>query len=73
MQVPTALAGRTRNYSIEGPTGAESRKMAARRQELLAKAQAALTAGNDDQAFEYDCAALDIETDLASFGFAKLI
>ena len=73
MSVPVALDLRVRNYNIEGPTRAQARKMAARRTDLLAKAQTALAAGNDDQAFEFDCAAMDIETDLINFGFAKLI
>jgi len=73
MQVAVALSSRVRNYNIEGPTRAQARKMAARRVDLLAQAKAALAAGNDDQAFEFDCAAMDIETDLINFGFAKLV
>jgi hypothetical protein len=73
MSVPVALDLRVRNYEIEGPTRVQARKMAGRRIDLLAKAQAALAAGDDDRAFEYDCAAMDIETDLINFGFAKLI
>ena len=42
-------------------------------QDLLAKAQAALAAGDDYRAFEFDCVAMDIETDLINFGFANLI
>lgn len=73
MSVPVALDLRVRNYDIEGPTRAQARKMAARRTDLLAKAQAARAAGDDDRAFEFDCAAMDIETDLINFGFANLI
>lgn len=71
MMVPTALHLRTRNYDIEGPTRAQARKMAARRVDLLALAQQALADGDDDRAFEYDCAAMDIEVDLRRFGFVK--
>ena len=73
MQVAVALSSRTRNYNIEGPTQAQARKMAARRVELLAQAKAALAAGDDDRAFEFDCAAMDVEADLINFGFAKLV
>ena len=72
MQVAVALSSRTRNYNIEGPTRAQARKMATRRQELLTKA-AALLATDADRAFDLDCAALDIETDLINFGFANLV
>ena len=44
MSVPVALDLRVRNYNIEGPTRAQARKMAARRTDLLAKAQTALAA-----------------------------
>ena len=73
IQVPIALAGTVANYRFEGPTQAQARKMATRRQQLLTLARTALAAGNDDQAFEYDAAAFDIETDLVSFGFGKLV
>lgn len=73
IQVSIALSSRTANYRFEGPTKAQARKMASRRQSLLTLAAGALDAGNDDQAFEYDCAAMDIESDLIRFGFAKLI
>jgi len=73
MQVAVALSSRVRNYNIEGPTQAQARKMAARRADLLAKAQTALAAGDDDRAFDYDCAAMDIEADLIGFGFARLV
>ena len=73
ISVPVALNPRVRNYNIEGPTRAQARKMAARRTELLAKAQTALAAGDDNRAFEFDCEAFDVEADLITFGFGSLI
>lgn len=73
MFVPVALDLRVRNYEIEGPTRVQARKMAARRLDLLAKARTALAAGDDDRAFEFDCAALDVEADLIRFGYRRLV
>ena len=54
---------------MEGPTNAQARKMAARRLNLLAQAEEALAAGQDERAFDLDCDAMDIEMDLTTYGF----
>jgi hypothetical protein len=59
----------TQTLRIEGPTKAQARRMAAYRQSLLASAEAALKAGNDEVAFDRDCEAMDIEMDLRPYGF----
>lgn len=59
----------TQTIRMEGPTNAQAKRMAAYRQTLLASAAAALAAGNDDIAFDRDCEAMDVEMDLASYGF----
>ena len=61
------------NERIEGPTAAQAKRMSVYRRELLAKAQTALATGNDDRAFDLDCHAFDIEADLRTYGFARLI
>jgi len=61
------------NDHLQGPTRAQARRMATYRQELLAKAQTALSTGNDDQAFDLDCHAFEIESDLRRYGFEKLV
>ena len=71
MEVPIAYRA---NYdALEGPTRKQAAKMADRRKCLLGLAAKALAAGNDDRAFDYDCAAMDIETDLNKYGFGRLI
>lgn len=69
MQVAVVLSGRAANYSIEGPTQAQARKMAAYRQAVLAKSAAALAAGDDERAFDLDCEAMDVEVNLNRYGF----
>lgn len=70
LSVPLVLnTRRTANNNIEGPTNAQARRMAAYRQRLMADAQSALAAGDDERAFDLDCQAWDIESDLQRFGF----
>ncbi len=57
------------NQKIQGPTKAQARRMAALRHRKLAEATAALAAGKDDLAFTLDCFAMDLEMDLAHYGF----
>jgi hypothetical protein len=65
--------GVLQKQAIEGPTRAQARRMAARRLELLEKARTALAAGRDDEAFELDCSAWDVERDLRAYGYERLI
>lgn len=60
---------RRNKEAIEGPTAKQAARMAAYRTSLIELARAAETAGNDDKAFEFDCEAMDIEGDLARYGF----
>jgi len=57
---------------IEGPSRRQAGRMAAYRLQLLASAAVALEAGDDATAFERDCEAWDIESDLRTYGFGKL-
>ena len=60
--------GLTHRERIEGPTPKQAKKMAAHRLELLDQARTALAAGDDDKAFDLDCAAWDIEALLVTYG-----
>lgn len=62
-------AARGSKARIEGPTLAQAKRMAARRLELLKREQEALSAGDDDTAFNLGCDAFDLEVDLISYGF----
>jgi hypothetical protein len=65
-----ALRIPTWQTEMEGPTNAQARRMAARRNAMIEQSAAATAAGNDDLAFDFDCEAWDIERDLTTYGFS---
>ncbi len=75
MEITTASkqARTIQNERIEGIGIAKARKLAATRQQFITWAENARNRGNDAAAFDFDCQAFDIESDLRRYGFERLI
>ena len=69
VSISTATNPRRQVELFEGPSAKQVAKMRRTMTDLKARAQVALTAGNDDQAFALDCLAFDIECTLRDYGY----